>query len=553
MATDGVTLTDEQHKILNEVLRGNSVFYTGKAGAGKSVLLRQIIESLCSDGVEVAVTAATGLAATHINGTTLHSFAGIGLGRGKIQKLIGRVRNNKYARKRWKKTEALLIDEISMVSASLFDRLERIARSVLRRGQKPFGGIQVIACGDFAQLEPVEGDHCFKAVTWNSVFQRQFVLTRVFRQRDEGFRRLLDDVRTGDPSPQTISALLSRSVPAKQVDKIHDAVQAANRSVIVSAGTKEDKRGEDEGPKDGSAKADNGNNAGANDARPKERIVTELYSRNASVEKRNREQLAKLPGEARTFRSKDTYYDEAVTERKLDSVVRAPKSLELKIGAPVMLLTNFDVPEGLVNGSKGVVLKFARRKGSGNSGPLFPKVRFENGNKRLMLSHTWNHRAADNEILASREQIPLRLAWALTIHKAQGMTLGCVCVRLSDVFADGQAYTALSRATRLEGIYIVGNVKRASIRANAEAEQFIRCLIVSGGRPPPSFAPPKDREGGEGKGGNENANGARRAPLIKDTVKRKRQMEDEDSVCARIDAMIAAKKTKVNDGPDADV
>jgi ATP-dependent DNA helicase PIF1 len=190
-----VFLSEEQRKVLNLVVKDNkSVFFTGSAGTGKSVLMREIINSLREkynrEPDRVAVTASTGLAACNVGGVTLHSFAGIGLGKESVEVLVKRIKRNQKAKARWLRTKVLVIDEISMVDGELFDKLESIAR-ILRTNGRPFGGIQLVVTGDFFQLPPVpengkEAKFAFDAATWSTSIGHTIGLTQVFRQKDPG-------------------------------------------------------------------------------------------------------------------------------------------------------------------------------------------------------------------------------------------------------------------------------------------------------------------------------------------------------------------------------
>lgn len=190
-----VFLSDEQKKVLDLVVEGKkSVFFTGSAGTGKSVLMREIISVLRRKNKRepdrVAVTASTGLAACNIGGVTLHSFGGIGLGKEDAEELIKKVKRNPKAKNRWLRTRVLIIDEISMVDGALFDKLERIARAIRNNG-RPFGGIQLVITGDFFQLPPVpdfggKATFSFDAATWSTSIEHTFCLTQVFRQKDPG-------------------------------------------------------------------------------------------------------------------------------------------------------------------------------------------------------------------------------------------------------------------------------------------------------------------------------------------------------------------------------
>lgn len=221
-------LSEEQRQIVEVVNQGKSVFFTGSAGTGKSVLMRAIIAKLRDtyhkEPDRVAVTASTGLAACNIEGITLHSFAGIGLGKEAAPELVKKIRKNQKTKQRWMRTKVLIIDEVSMVDGDLFDKLEQIARS-LRNNGRPFGGIQLVVTGDFFQLPPVPDNNkvakfAFDAATWNTSIEHTILLTHVFRQKDPAFAAMLNEMRLGKLTPQSIRAFQSLNRPLKFEDEI---------------------------------------------------------------------------------------------------------------------------------------------------------------------------------------------------------------------------------------------------------------------------------------------------------------------------------------------
>lgn len=222
-------LSEEQKGILTAVVdEGKSIFFTGSAGTGKSVLMKSIISRLRNKYVRepdrVAVTASTGLAAVNIDGSTLHSFAGIGLGKEPAAELLKKIRRNPKTKQRWVRTKVLIIDEISMIDGDLFDKLEQVAR-IIRNNASPFGGIQLVVTGDFFQLPPVpEKDRCakfsFDAVTWNTCIEHTVLLTHVFRQKDATFAAMLNEMRLGRLTPASIRAFQNLSRPLNFTDDL---------------------------------------------------------------------------------------------------------------------------------------------------------------------------------------------------------------------------------------------------------------------------------------------------------------------------------------------
>ncbi|PRT56155.1 ATP-dependent DNA helicase PIF1 [Wickerhamiella sorbophila] len=463
-----IFLSEEQKYVLDLVVRQRqSIFFTGAAGTGKSVLLRRIISDLrrkARDPSKVAVTASTGIAAFNIGGSTLHRFAGIGLGKDDPEALLKKVRYNRQAKMRWKSINTLIIDEISMIQADLLDKLDFIARKIRQVPDKPFGGIQMVFTGDFFQLPPViqGGDEntktfAFDAECWKPCVQRTIVLKQVFRQKDTRFSSMLDEMRRGVLSPETIATFKSLDRPPR-----------------VPPGV----------------------------------MPTQLFPRRFEVERANENALKSLGGVCRVYDCVDEYNEDFPFKVKLDDLL-VPPQIKLKVGAQVMMLKNVD--SKLVNGSVGKVLGFMNESTyamyqetelegldeedsidmfdasvmgadhNGNNsdtvlkrkrakahylnqmsntgeGRTLPLVEFRNldGTSRTVLvtPEVWTVEDAEGHWMARRTQVPLILAWALSIHKSQGQTLEYAQVDLGNIFERGQAYVALSRVTSLDGLQV---------------------------------------------------------------------------------------------------
>ncbi|CAE6398339.1 unnamed protein product [Rhizoctonia solani] len=461
-----ITLSYEQSQILEIVKKGSNVFFTGSAGTGKSVLLREIIKALRKKHGKaqdaVAITASTGIAACNIGGVTLHSFGGIGIGEGTPENLAMKVRKNKNALSRWLRCKVLIIDEVSMLDGDLFDRLARVA-CLVRKSPKPFGGIQLIVTGDFFQLPPVmkggQPKFAFEAEKWPECVERTFNLSKVFRQKDPRFVDMLNEMRFGRLTPSSIRTFyeLSRPIP-------DDGIQA-----------------------------------------------TELFPRRDDVDRSNNLRMAALPGKEHTFTARDagTITDPIQRDKMLQNFM-APKELSLKLNAQVMLLKNFD--ETLVNGSvgrvtafydstevdvgeKGEVLqiyapeekkKLAKKQKEQPHGLVkYPMVEFRvpRGTRRLLVTpDAFKVELPNGEIQVSRTQLPLILSWAMSIHKSQGQTLDRVKVDCGRIFEKGQAYVALSRATSLEGLQVL-NFDPKKVQAHDKVKawsQTLECITYEG-------------------------------------------------------------------------
>jgi ATP-dependent DNA helicase PIF1 len=448
----GGSLSDEQARVLQVICEGQSVFFSGAAGTGKSFLLRRAIEELKAKHGDhaVFVTAATGIAACNIGGTTLHSFAGVGLADKGAEETATRVCRNRQAVSRWKAAKCLVVDEISMVDSSLFEAVELVARRA-RRSSLPFGGVQLVLTGDFFQLPPVGMDsqkrgrsdkkYCFQSDRWRACIQQSVMLTTVFRQRDHQFVEVLNNLRQG-------------------------IVDSRVTSLLKQAGSEVDREI-------------------ARGCAP-----TRLFARNAEVDVLNSRQLDKLPGERVVFKAEDS--GEEPFLKSLQTNCAALDEVALKKGAAVMLLKNIDVEAGLVNGSVGTVVDFVTPSiGIADASfPRTPKVEFRvkqgDGEERLLTRtvepDSWTAELGGVPV-ASRRQIPLKLAWALSIHKSQGMTIPLVEVSLGGVFAKGQAYVALSRAVSLPCIKVHG-FRPSDVVACSQVKEFYAAM------PPASSLPP---------------------------------------------------------------
>jgi len=377
---------------------GENIFLTGAAGAGKTWLLNQYIRHLRVHGVGVAVTASTGVAATHLNGRTIHSWSGIGvrdaLSNGDMEKLL----RNKRLQRNYARARVLVIDEISMLHPYQLDMVDRIARHMLDTG-KPFGGLQVILCGDFFQLPPVSrkgaglaGKFAYESAAWENGELRVCYLQEQHRQGNDPLLSVLEDIRAGTAGEQT-------KVPLRTRYKREPA--------------------------------------GA--TRP-----TRLYALNTNVDAINSRQLAQLDGEEKLFLM-ESVGSRALVEGMKKSCL-APEQLRLKRGAEVMFVKNA-VDGSFVNGTRGVVTGFDSDEG-------WPIVRTFDNDVITVCPEDWQ--LEDNGIIrATLSQVPLRLAWAITIHKSQGMSLDAAEIDLGDAFEPGMGYVALSRVRSLNGLKLM--------------------------------------------------------------------------------------------------
>lgn len=407
-------LNERQQMVMDAVRRGQSVFYTGCAGTGKSYLLKALVGIL--PRTTTWVTAMTGIAALNIGGRTIHSQAGIGLARKSAASLAKDMKSNK--RTAWRMCTHMIIDEVSMLSRELFEKLDEIGRTI-RGNPRPFGGIQLVLAGDFYQLPPVsqetEGpstEFCFQSPLWASAVPVQIELTHVFRQTDLEFVALLQEVRKGKLSAGAVEHLT-----------------ALSRPLPPSGGV----------------------------------IATRLFPMNSQVDLVNEQKLGEIQGPVYMYEAEDYAKDVEYTSL-LERNCLAPTHLYLKKGAQVMLLKNIGDNKH-VNGSRGVVVGF-------NPDSNMPQVRFLMGTVLELEPYTWKYETREGDILATRTQIPLRLAWAVTVHKSQGLTIDRMEVDLEGTFADGQAYVALSRARSMEGLRVL-NFHPSHVRTHPMVNAFV--------------------------------------------------------------------------------
>ncbi|XP_037959629.1 ATP-dependent DNA helicase PIF1 [Teleopsis dalmanni] len=412
---DSLPLCEEQLEVLHACKSGKNVFFTGSAGTGKSFLLKKIISTLPPDGT--VATASTGVAACLIGGVTLHAFAGIGTGESTLERCV-QLASRSASAQGWRKCKVLIIDEISMVDGKFFEKMEYVARHI-RRNDRPFGGIQLILCGDFLQLPPVVSKEvlassqsqrfCFQSSTWEKCIQCVFELRNVHRQNDPEFIKILNHIRIGHVNEEIAKRLLATSKQKIEANGI---------------------------------------------------LATQLCSHTNDANSINESKLENLSGEKILFRAEDS---DASMSKQLDSQVQAPSQLYLKLNAQVMLLKNINVNTGLVNGARGVVIRI--EKG-------IPVVRFKNNVEYICKHEKWSIKSVGGAIF-SRRQIPLKLAWAFSIHKSQGLTLDCVEMSLSKVFEAGQAYVALSRAKSLDSLRVL-DFDTKQVWANPQVLQFYK-------------------------------------------------------------------------------
>lgn len=376
-------------------MTGESVFLTGPPGAGKTFVLNEFVKRATRSGKTVAATASTGIAATHIGGMTIHSWSGLGirdeLGARDRQQLAG----NAKLVKRYNAADVLVIDEVSMLHGHRLDMVNEVCK-LLRKSDKPFGGLQVILVGDLFQLPPVTrgsdvADFMHESAAWQELDPQICYITEQHRQKNDGLLELLEAMRSGGIE-DFHHELLSERIGQKPTE---------------------------------------------------EKVLTRLYAHNVDIDTVNQRHLDEIKDEIHEYAMETK--GSAVKVEQLRRSVLAPENLELKTGAEVMFVAN-NPSAGFVNGTRGQVVDFRDDQ---------PVVKLANNRTIKVGQHSWKLEE-DGRVRAEVAQLPLRLAWAITIHKSQGMSLDAAQIDLSKSFTPGMGYVALSRIRSLAGLYLSG-------------------------------------------------------------------------------------------------
>jgi ATP-dependent exoDNAse (exonuclease V) alpha subunit len=410
-----------QEKALAILKSGKNVFLTGSAGTVKTYILNQYIEFLKERKITVAITASTGIAATHMNGMTIHSWAGIGVKEHLTNANLVSMKSKKYLKDHLEKVKVLVIDEISMLHKNQLNLVDTVLK-YFKNNTEPFGGIQVVLCGDFFQLPPIgnQGElskdkFSFMSEAWVNAKLSVCYLTKQYRQNDNELNEILNEIRTGEISTSSYNKLKN----------------AAKNKLT--------------------------------DGEP-----TKLYTHNYDVDIINSEHLATLSSLPKKYTAK-TKGNPKLIETLKNSVLASEK-LELKIGAKVMFVKNNN-EKGYVNGSLGNVIGFNDQG--------FPSVKLLTGKTITTEKEEWSINDDSGKTLATYSQVPLRLAWAITVHKCQGMTLDAAEIDLSKTFERGQGYVALSRLKNIENLKLIGLNEMALMVDSLAAKADIRFQELS--------------------------------------------------------------------------
>ena len=430
--TGKLTLAAAQKKAFDKYRKGENIFITGPGGTGKTALIKEIVRDAKFSGLHCQVCALTGCAAVLLecNAKTIHSWAGIGLAKDQCEVIVDRVYKKKRAVKNWVSTDLLIIDEVSMMSQKIIELLDKIGKKC-RNSNRPFGGMQVIFSGDFFQLAPVGDDDdektsnfCFESPVFNRLFKLKNCIEfeSIFRQKDNVYQEILNQVRKGVVRKRTIKILNA------QVNK------KCENSLMI---------------------------------RP-----TKLYPLKRNVQKINKESMAKLKTESKTYKmfsranSRNSKQINNYELAYLKGNTNCEEEITLKIGAQVMCIVNLLDETGVIcNGSQGIITKF--------SDDGYPVVKYLCGLEMEMKPHRWKSEMSSAIYI---EQVPLILAWAVTIHKSQGATIDLAEIDVgNNIFACGQTYVALSRVKDLSGLYLMDFDYR-KIRVSKKVKDFYKKL-----------------------------------------------------------------------------
>lgn len=415
--------------------QGHNIFVTGGAGTGKSYILRKLKQRY---GEKLCITSTTGISALNVNGQTIHSWAGIGIGTKPIHEIVEKIKNKPTLYQQIAYTKMLAIDEVSMLNNKTMDYINEVLKQI-HNNNKAFGGIQVLLFGDFLQLPPVnlgvEGiDFCFNSKTWKELNIKPIILKEVKRQTELDYVNALNNIRVGKITPKDSKLFIDKEKEFKNLNT------------------------------DG---------------------ILHIFGTNLEADEYNTKCFEQIESEPYTYYSKDTLYkydkqenptEIAINEdnlsyyekkifKKFNDDCKAPSELTLKLGTRVMLIKNIDIHAGLVNGSCGKIIALLKDS---------IRVKFDN-NLEFDVEKTEFISYSDGLPKIKREQYPLRLAYGITIHKSQGMTFDNLVVDLNNVFSGGQAYVALSRTRTLSGL-VLRNYLPGKVTINQEVVEFYNNL-----------------------------------------------------------------------------
>jgi len=447
------TLNEEQQLVFQKYLNGENIFVTGPGGSGKSYLIKAIVNHSSENDKNIQVCALTGCASILLNckATTLHRFAGIGLANKPIEDIVEELFTKKrYKLKKWYQIKCLIIDEVSMMSLKILLILDIITRKIYNKPNIPFGGLQVIFSGDFYQLPPIKSlkeeqsasQFCFEHKLWNELFPKdnQIILKTIFRQEEKEFLKVLKYVRQGKITKTTKAILESKVYTKEALDKIRQ-----EKVITILSPFKKD--------------TDFINNKSYNelgDDVDKRVYTVKCIKASSSAKKNNIEdELNNLMINSNASLKQEYEF--------LSNNIMAEKAIEFKIGTHVMCIANISLEcdNQIANGSQGIVVGFKND---------LPVIKFNNIAEPICIDyHQW---VSETNKKIAVAQIPLIYAWAITIHKSQGVSLDAAIMDIgSNIFEYGQTYVALSRVRSLAGLYL-RSFDYTKISANPKVKRF---------------------------------------------------------------------------------
>lgn len=451
----------QQVQCLENFKKHKNMFITGPGGSGKSFIIDKLRIHAKMENKNIQICALTGCASVLLGmgSKTLHSWSGIGAVKGSNEQILFRIMKQSKIVKHWKEVDILIIDEVSMMSKQIFELLDYIARSI-RKTNTIFGGIQLICCGDFFQLSPIGNplvpeskQFCFESDLWNKTFEDQIILDKIYRQNDEHYISILQEIRQGHLSKHGYNTLQQRLISKLNLNDTSLSNDKTQKHIIRLVSTTKE----------------------ANDINTTFlktlKTETKTYTYSSKLHKTIKDEefsiFYKKDKNIENNNDNPTPYALKQEEKYMIKNSRFDEKLQLKLYAKVMCIINLDVDNGICNGSIGTITHLDTN---------YVKVMFDNGVEKKIIPYAFE---SSNIPQFEIKQLPLILAWAITIHKSQGITLDNASMNLGDsIFTYGQTYVALSRVKSLDGLYLE-SFNPHKIRSNPLVKEFYNSISIS--------------------------------------------------------------------------